>query len=185
MSALILQVKGICNLESYVLLNGPQANLQVPKELSKDVILMSLPQMFLKFRTEGVTLEITEYFRRCTSDQPEQWCSIISTSKELSDNEIVLGTAFIKDYYFIIDKKMSRVGLAKKRTQQCHSTVDTQPESIYEIHGNDTVRFVFNIAYLLTGLYLLLKASQGCMSFYDFSFETLYSCFKKKGRSDD
>jgi hypothetical protein len=84
---------------------------------------MNLPQMFLKFCKEGITLEIYEYFRRCTANQPEQWCSIISASKELSDNDIVL--------------------------------------------------------------YLLLKASQGCMSFYDFSFETLYSYFNKKRRSDN
>jgi hypothetical protein len=51
---------------------------------------MNLPQMFLKFCKEGITLEIYEYFRRCTANQPEQWCSIISASKELSDNDIVL-----------------------------------------------------------------------------------------------
>ena len=71
MSALILQVKGICNLESYVLKNGAQSNLQVPKELSKDIIQMNLPKMLLKFRREGVTIELNEYFRQCTADQPE------------------------------------------------------------------------------------------------------------------
>lgn len=116
MSALILQVKGICNLESNVLKNGAQSNLQVPKELSKDIIQTNLPKMTLIFRREGVTIELTEYFRKCTADQPEQWCSIITTSKALGDSEMILGAAFIKDYYLILDKKLSRVGLAKKRT---------------------------------------------------------------------
>jgi hypothetical protein len=116
MSALMLQVKGICNLESYVLKNCAISNLQVPKELSKDIIQMNLPKIILKFRREGVSIELTEYFRKCTADQPEQWCSIISTSKTLKDNEMILGVAFIKDYYLILDKKLSRVGLSKKRT---------------------------------------------------------------------
>jgi hypothetical protein len=71
MSALMLQVKGICNLESYVLKNGAISNLQVPKELSKDIIQMNLPKIILKFRREGVSIELTEYFRKCTADQPE------------------------------------------------------------------------------------------------------------------
>ena len=112
----MLQVKGICNLESYVLKNGAISNLQVPKELSKDIIQMNLPKIILKFRREGLSIELTEYFRKCTADQPEQWCSIISTSKTLKDNEMILGVAFIKDYYLILDKKLSRVGLSKKRT---------------------------------------------------------------------
>jgi hypothetical protein len=29
---------------------------------------------------------------------------------------MILGVAFIKDYYLILDKKLSRVGLSKKRT---------------------------------------------------------------------
>ena len=77
---------------------------------------MNLPKIILKFRREGVSIELSEYFRKCTADQPEQWCSIISTSKTLKDNEMILGVAFIKDYYLILDKKLSRVGLSKKRT---------------------------------------------------------------------
>lgn len=68
----------------------------------------------MKFKREGFTIELTEYFRKCTSDQPESWCSIITTSKALGVSDMILGSAFIKDYYMIIDKKLSRVGLAKK-----------------------------------------------------------------------
>jgi len=29
---------------------------------------MNLPKIILKFRKEGVSIELTEYFRKCTAD---------------------------------------------------------------------------------------------------------------------
>jgi len=49
-----------------------------------------MPQMSIKFK--GIQIEINEYFRKCSSaGNPEHWCSIITVSKALKDNEIILG----------------------------------------------------------------------------------------------
>ena len=90
---------------------------------------------------------------------------------------IILGAAFIKDYYMIFDGELSRIGMAQKRSQYCRSSPDSQ--TLTTLNENETLRLVMGTLYLFLALTLASKVSIGWMQFFDFSLSKLI-CWKRK-----
>ena len=79
----------------------------------------------------------------------------------------------------IFDRKLSRLGMAQKRSQTCRSS--PQSENLASIHGNNILRLVFGIVYLLISLVIASKVTAGCLQFFDISL--LAFCKKKFSRN--
>lgn len=84
----------------------------------------------------------------------EDWCSILSES--LSDDEIVLGTAFIRDFLTTFDGTLGRVTLTQKTSQTCKELFNTVEPSIVP-------NIISGVLTLLVGLILGTKSLRGCL----------------------
>lgn len=101
---MMMQVKGLCGQDTLRGGTG-QTSIQVSRDIPRETLRSQLPKLTLHFRREGVTLDLRDYLRKCTSakhqNNLEDWCSILSESS--SDNYIHLGTAFLRDYLITFD----------------------------------------------------------------------------------
>ena len=109
---MMMQVKGICSNTVLSGFNGT-SNLQVSKDIPKETLKTQFPRLNLDFRREGVSLEIRDYLRKCSPAKSnslmEDWCSILGES---SNEDIVLGSAFMRDYLITFDGTLGKVTLS-------------------------------------------------------------------------
>jgi hypothetical protein len=101
-------VRGLCS--SQVLKGG---SVQVARE-HRESLKSRVPRLEMQFRREGVKVEVREYLRRCSdekgrSQMMEEWCSIIGESE---GEEVVLGSAFMRDYIITFDGTRGKVTLS-------------------------------------------------------------------------
>ena len=101
-------------------------------------------------------MEIKTYMRKCKGDG-EEWCSIFFTDDSSLENQIVMGSEVMRDYYMIFDNKLSRIGFGKKKGETCLS------ETLTSVHGSDTFRMIVNIGYLLVSIAIAFKTVSGSL----------------------
>ena len=100
-----------------------------------------------------------EYCSVFSSYEPSQFSnSKRSTPRSYAkENVIILGAAFMKDYYMIFDGELSRIGMAQKRSQYCRTSPDSQ--TLTTLNENETLRLVMGTLYLFLALTLASKVS--------------------------
>ena len=94
----------------------------------------------------------------------EDWCSILSESK--GDDEIVLGTAFMRDFLTTFDGTLGRITLSQKTSQICKELFNTAEPSI-------VTSIISGVLTLLVGLIIGTKSLRGRIQFFEFSFTDL------------
>lgn len=105
-----------------------------------------------------MTLELRDYLRKCTAAKKiafmDDWCSILSESEV--EDEIVLGTAFMRDFITTFDGTLGRITLSQKTSQTCKELLSTTEQSMIP-------SIISGVVTLLVGLILGTKSLRGCL----------------------
>ena len=129
------------------------------------------PPLILEFTRDRVTIEFNNYAVKCSDlnkGTSDEWCSavqILENNINEMGNYIVMGSLFLRNYYVIVDNQYSRIGFTQKSSELCQIN-----SSDYFISVNDSnnLRLAVNLIYFIIILFITIKVTGGCFSFFDF-----------------